>query len=341
MCAAQSAHRNLSMVLDPRTDWKETETPGEAARVEALTAQLVSMQTAVSRTEGKGRALHRKQLHGLRATLEVPGDLPACARHGIFEHPRVFEALVRLSNGALKRQGDGIPDVRGVALKVLGVDGPSALGEGTTDCQDLLFINASRFSFPTGIDFLEFVVAMGRSPGAALWYMLRRYGFSAFGRLSALKKGLAKPFSGFATETFHSTNPLACGLYAMKLRLSPRAAPRPAVQPVDLAEDVAARLREGPLTFDLEAQFFVSETATPIENAEQDWAEADAPFVTLARLVVPPQDPGSTEGVTTARRCEDERFDPWRALQAHRPLGSVMRARKQAYFASAKGRDAG
>ncbi|MEI8259667.1 MAG: catalase, partial [Deltaproteobacteria bacterium] len=302
------------MLIEPRTDWKERETPGEAARVEALTAQLVSMQQTVSAAEGKGRALHRKQVLGLNATLEVLGDLPAHARHGIFESPGTRDALVRLSNGAAKRQGDAVPDVRGFALKVLGVEGPSALGSGTTDCQDILCINASRFAFPSGIDFLEFVVAMGRSPGAALWYMLGRYGFGAFGRLSALKKGISKPFSGFATETFHSTNPLACGAHAMKLRLSPTHGQAPGAQPLDLAEDVAARLRKGPLTFDLQAQFFVSEAATPIENADQDWAEADAPFVTVARLVLPQQDPASAEGRATAARCEGERFDPWRAL---------------------------
>jgi hypothetical protein len=259
---------------------------------------------------------------------------------GLFARPGSYEGLVRISNGAAVRQDNTVPDVRGFALKVLGVEGDSALGSGRTDCQDFLFINASRFAFATGIEFLELVVALGRGQGAVVWHMLKRYGLSALGRLAALKKGISKPFSGFATETLHTTNPIACGSYAMKLRLVPTHG-QPAKIPLgDPAEDMTVRLRQGDLSYDLQAQFFVSEAETPIENAAQDWSESQAPFLTLARVLLPQQNVDSDVGKSLAERCEKERFDPWRALVVHRPLGSVMRARRAAYFPSAKARGA-
>ena len=76
-------------------------------------------------------------------------------------------------------------------------------------------------------------------------------------------------------------------------------------------------------------------TVTPIEDVTVPWPEAAAPFVTVARLTVPAQDPAAM-----AAEIEAARFDPWTALVEHRPLGEIMRARKAAYFASTQGRGA-
>ena len=56
------------------------------------------------------------------------------------------------------------------------------------------------------------------------------------------------------------------------------------------------------------------------------------PYLPVGRLVAAPQDAYSPE----RRVYVDEvlSFDPWHALEAHRPLGNIMRARKLAYAAS-------
>ncbi len=104
-----------------------------------------------------------------------------------------------------------------------------------------------------------------------------------------MTKELFRSFSGFATETFFSAAPIRWGGYAAKVRLMPdqrsrRVAP-PTDLPTDLAGDMADRLREGPVTYALQAQFFVSEEVTPIENGRVDWPEEVAEFVTMARKV--------------------------------------------------------
>ena len=95
------------------------------------------------------------------------------------------------------------------------------------------------------------------------------------------------------------------------------------------------RLAAGPLYWNLELQFFVDETTTPIEDSSRSWPDPETPIVTVARLTLPQQ------GVdATAAEAEAAKFDPWSGLATHRPLGEVMRARKVAYFESQKGRSA-
>ena len=69
-----------------------------------------------------------------------------------------------------------------------------------------------------------------------------------------------------------------------------------------------------------------------------DWPEDVAPYVTVGRLKLLPQDPASAEGRALAEAIEAAAFDPWIALAEHRPLGEVMRARKVVYFRSQQGR---
>ena len=67
----------------------------------------------------------------------------------------------------------------------------------------------------------------------------------------------------------------------------------------------------------------------PIEVADKVWPEDKSPWQTVARITVEPQDTYSD-----ARQLfVDERlsFNPWHALEAHRPLGGVMRSRLKAY----------
>lgn len=90
------------------------------------------------------------------------------------------------------------------------------------------------------------------------------------------------------------------------------------------------RLRARPLTYAFELQFFVDEASTPIEDGSVDWPEAVAPFVSVARLTLPKQDPPGA----FAEQVEAATFDPWAALLDHRPLGELMRARKVVYYAS-------
>jgi hypothetical protein len=70
--------------------------------------------------------------------------------------------------------------------------------------------------------------------------------------------------------------------------------------------------------WELRAQLCTDLQAMPIEDASTVWPEDQRPYLPAARITAAGQD------------------SPWHELAAHQPLGSVMRARKQTYLASAR-----
>lgn len=318
------------VVAEPSTDWREVILPGEAERHERQGVAFAEMQGHKDERFGTGRALHRKQIAALRATLEVAGDLPAHAKQGIFSIASKYDVWIRLSNGGFNRAPDSTPDIRGFSIKILGVTGQAALG-GEAVSQDFAMINHERFSSPTSEDFTTIVTTGASTPGKILLGLLKNP--RLIPKLKHVQAALKEPFSGFATQDFFTAAPIAFGPYAVRVKL---AAASTEVNPTasdDWAADIYQRLDQGPLSCDLQVQFFTDEQHTPIEDASVNW---DAPYLTVGRLMIPRQhaDAGFGEEVEAAK------FDPWNALVDHRPLGEVMRARKVAYFASQQHRSA-
>lgn len=324
----------------PAIDWHEVIAPDEARRHAQHAERFAELQRRKSAVHGQGRALHRKQLAAAQGTLEVLNGLPSWAAHGLFASHGLHEVWVRLSNGGMERASDRTPDIRGFSLKVFGVQGESALGQGQALSQDFTLINQEKFAFPNSGEFVDFVMAASRGQGALLRHLIKRYGWlGAIRRMAGLLKSVGRPFGGFATETFFSALPLASGPYAVRVRMVPaesngRAHPQ---AKEDWGADFSRRLGEGALHWDLQLQPFTREEDTPIENASVDWP---TPYLTVARLMLPRQDLSGAAGQALAAKVEAAAFDPWQALAAHRPLGEVQRARRVVYFESQKGRKA-
>jgi hypothetical protein len=318
------------------TDWAERIAPDEAERHALAAARLVDVQRDRDAQYGSGRTLHRKQTAALRGRLSVHGELPDWARFGLFARAGVYECWVRLSNGSMNRSSDAKADVRGLAIKVFGVEGASALGEPETLAQDFLLINQSAFAYPNSQEFVDFVVAAAGGKGRLVAYLMKRHGiFGGMNRVKALAARVKAPFAGYAHAPMYSAAPIACGPYAVRVRLAPdpgNGAPDP-VASRNWGADVTQRLARQPLHWSLQLQPFINERDTPIEDASVDWP---TPYETVATLELPPQ----AVDEALAKRCEAVAFDPWQALAAHRPLGELMRARKVIYFESQRERSA-
>ena len=323
----------------PSTDWAEDVADDEAQRFEHYAALFTKIQAERSRRWGTGRALHRKQLAVAHGTLEVLDGLPLYARHGLFAAPRDYEVCVRLSNGGFDRAKDSTPDIRGFALRVLGVRGESALG-GPASTQDFTLINQEAFAFRGSDEFVAFALAASQGGSALLRHAVRRYGvIGGPVRLSKMLRSVSRAFGGFANEMLYSAVPMANGPYAVRVRLVPAESNGPPVAGAwrDWAADFHGRLARHPLHWDLQLQYFASEKLTPIEDASVNWP---TPYSTVARLMLPQQDADTDEAKDLARELEGSSFDPWHALAEHRPLGDVQRARKVVYFASQQQRGA-
>ncbi len=317
-------------MTEPSTEWRDVVLAGEAERHEAQAKEFAEMQGRKDDKFGAGRALHRKQLAALRATVTVPGDLPAYAKQGIFSMANKYDAWIRLSNGGFNRAPDHVPDIRGFSIKVLGVSGRAALG-GEAVTQDFALINHERFSSATSEDFTKVVTTGGSTPGKIALRLLKNPGMIP--QLKTVSGALKEPFSGFATQDFFTAAPIAYGPYAVRVKLAAASGEAKPAASQDWAADIYGRLENGPLNYDLQVQFFSGEEQTPIEDASINW---QAPYLTVARLSIPRQLPDPAFG----EEVEAARFDPWNAVAEHRPLGEVMRARKVAYFASQQHRSA-
>jgi hypothetical protein len=94
------------------------------------------------------RGQHAKGTGGVRARFEVEEGRPEETRFGIFKETRTYDAIVRFSNGVGRIQPDTKKDARGMAIKVLGVEGPRALDEEHDHTsQDFVMINFPVFAF--------------------------------------------------------------------------------------------------------------------------------------------------------------------------------------------------
>lgn len=330
----------MALDLTPSTQWQENIAADEAQRFVTYGRQFAAIQARKSKKYGKGRALHRKQLTAAKGSLEVLADLPEFARQGLFAAPGTYEAWVRLSNGGMDRAPDRTPDIRGFALRVLGVKGESALGNGPAVSQDFALINQEVFGFSSSAEFVAFVVAASQGTGTLVKHLFRSYGlFGGPARLVKLIGTMGKPFGGFAVEPFFSAAPIACGPYAVRVRIVPTASNGAATPGAkqDWGADFSNRLRGQSLHWDVQLQPYVDAQRTPIEDASVNWP---SPYTTVARLTLPQQDSASAQGQALTAQVESAVFDPWQALAAHRPLGDVQRARKVVYFESQKGRGA-
>jgi len=333
-------------VTAPSTAWKEVKRDGEDALFETYAQTLAAVQAKVAETSGTThRALHAKKHVGLRADLEVLGDLPEHARHGLFATPKTYPCYVRLSNGDPKNRNDKKPDVRGFAIKVVGVPGKkiiSGLEDAVT--QDFLTIPSRALGVEDVHEFMAFF-AMAQNPATLVPKMFFRFGpIRAVRMLASFAKNAKAPASLFAIPYF-SGAAIQCGPYAAQISFAPRAASHdsqttPGASRDALREEAIARVQRGSVELDVRLQFFVDEAKTPIERHSVIWQESDAPFVTVARVTIPKQDATSTEGKRVDELIEKLSFDPWHALVEHKPLGNVMRARNVAYRVSTQARRA-
>jgi hypothetical protein len=337
----------------PTTSWREIIANDEDERFLRFAEQLRDLQKKKRATNADGvtlRGLHGKGHVGVDAELEVLANVPEHAHHGLFAEPKKYAAYARFSNGNGAVQHDRKGDVRGFAFKVLGVPGKKiikGLEDATT--QDFLLIQSSATPFRTPDEFVAFVRAAAGAPSAHVFKLARSVGIRrAVQILKRLAAGApAMKVATLAGRSYFSALPILVGPYAVRYALTPLQAtdvPLPSARKNErarsadyLRDDLVKRLQQGPLAWDMKLQFFENETRTPIEDASVDW---DTKYVTVARLTLPQQDPTTAEGIAKTKLVESLSFDPWHALEAHRPLGAMMRARRHAYFASIQERGA-
>ena len=308
---------------------QETIPPQEAADVQAL---IERMRTLMS-TRDKGAAAQKRdvhmKMHGLvRAEFTVAANLPPDLRVGLFARPATYKAWVRYSNAASYADADIARDIRGMAIKVMGVPGRKVLeSQADADTQDFMVVSA--FNFPARnaaeIDALVANVVQG-SLWVKLMFLLTHLS-AAWVLFTTMVKN-----ANMLQIRYCSVVPYLFGSHAVKYVATPRLAEPdelPSSPSADfLRERLVEQLAQGDAVFDFAVQFQRDEACMPLDDPFRVWSLELSPPRKVATLRILPQS-FDTEAVRTYG--ENLSFTPWHCLPEHRPLGALNRARKVVY----------
>ena len=344
---------NTAALAAPITYYPGLEEPekDEAETAASLTETMLKIsETTFADSKHAMRSVHAKSDGLLHGELVIADNLPPELRQGLFAEAGRYPVVMRLSTSPGDILDDKISTPRGLALKVIGVPGARLSDAPAQTSQDFVMVNGPAFQNANAKSFLSNVKllaattdkAEGFKKAASAIFRGTEKVIEALGGESAKIKGMGgHPQTHPLGETFYTQVPLRYGDYVAKVSVAPASANLKALTdaPVDL-DDAPNGLREAVVSFfsaqsgdwELRVQLCRNLESMPIEDASAVWPEDQSPYITVARIHVAQQDAWSD---TASPREEDAlAFNPWNALDAHRPLGSINRVRKPVYAGS-------
>jgi hypothetical protein len=294
-----------------------------------VTSEFIAfLETASLRRAGSGRVRRFNQGRAagcVTAEFTVLDDLPPEHRVGLFAEPRTYSAAIRFANASSATDRD--KDVRGMSIAVAQVPGENLTAGKTT--QDFVLNSHPVMVAPDTREFMALLQAMEAGGLKRILHLVRHPAQARIG-LAARQQP-----SCHLDIPYWSTTPYLFGPgRAVKYLARPcsdRTSPKPS-DPTDtyLSDALRAHLTQADACFDFLIQFQVDAERTPIEDATVEWQEQDSPFHRVGRIRIPRQ---SVDDPARNEACEASAFSPWHSLPAHRPLGSMNRARRDIYRA--------
>jgi hypothetical protein len=221
---------------------------------------------------------------------------------------------------------------------VIGVGGEKVIpGMETAVTQDFLAIRTPVTPVRDAEEFIKLLRA-AQTPALLPIRLIGSLGFSrAIQVIKSALAGFRLPTAPLAATAYYTALPSQLGPFAVEYVIRPHDPVTVTTKAIDLGAELAARLKDKPVVYDLCVKFYESEKATPIEDASVEWK---GELVPVARLTLPAQDIASPRGKAIAEYVEKAAFDPWHCRKDMKPLGNVMRARNHAYRASTEARGA-
>lgn len=326
--------------------------PDEAETIQEIIATMADIQRKTYQSQNHAiRSVHAKGHAVLSGKLEVYDNLPPYLAQGFFAKPGTYDIIARIST----QPGDVLPDSvstpRGISIKVQGVEGQHLPGADELTTQDFIVVNSPVFpqklkDFLSGLKRFDALTNKAGGFKEVFSKALRAAGEvvesvtgSDEGVMAGMGGQLAKHPMG---DTYYSQGAFLYGDYMAKFALTPVSPNLTALKGQDIdvdSEDDALRhlLKDFFATNGGEWEFGVQLSTDiekmPVEDASVEWPEDESPYLTVGKVTFDPQDAWTPEKVAVV---EDKMyFSPWHGLAAHRPLGSIQRARNATYKASA------
>lgn len=302
------------------------------------------------------RQVHAKSHGCVWGEFTVAQNIPETMRFGIFSTVKTYPIWVRFSNasGPLSQgqlQSDTLPDGRGMAIKLMQVEGKKVLDDEQST-QDFVFINNPFFFVRDAQGYVRLAeAATGKLAAESVAY--------EFGILQQM--GGKKTRNPLRIQ-YWSATPFRLGSNAVKLSAKPHliddlSAPVPEsenylreamVNYLTLEKKAESRrvfttgvppvdgeLFKTDAYFDFMIQLQPGDDPKLVEDPTIPWDETVSPYIKVATIKLPAQEFDPPE-----RKQFDQSlsFTPWHTLPEHEPLGSVNQARLKLYQTIAKNR---
>jgi len=285
------------------------------------------------------RDFHSKTHGCIAAIFQVAPDLPVEYRYGVFAlgdgKSRELKAVVRFSNGVRDPGADRIPNIRGMAIKVvLPPELQQTNEDGTTiETQDFLLADFNVNLLKDAEESYYFYRAEAANrPQTYLFGNLRAFAIGWLGSIGQLTLDV------FDVEYFSQTpyrlGPRQACKYLAKPSEKPARKNVSTVRPDYLREQMSTRLLDAgqnPISFDFCVQRQMHPLRQPIENAAFRWDDQESKPLKVATIVLKPDEVIAFSSPEHQWHAELLSFTPKNALREHAPLGGLNRLRVAVY----------
>ncbi|KAL0490798.1 hypothetical protein AKO1_009612 [Acrasis kona] len=283
------------------------------------------------------RGTHIKSQAIVKGTITILDDLPTPFRQGLFATSGTHPLIMRYANEPSDLIDDRITAPRGVGMKIFNVPGKKLISEDS-QTQDFSFNNAPV------IELTDINVNL------EIQKLREKYSDQPEKLKAAVatRRDAARQLAPFQlpnihllAHTFYSQAAYRYGDFVCKFSIVPTLQKQKELQNKKVTNDHSPNvLREwaseyfsvNSAEYDFRIQLCTDLYLMPVEDASVEWPESVSPYVTVARINIPPQETFSDE-----RRVfweEKIKIDPWAGLEEHCPLGSINRLRRQVYETS-------
>jgi len=305
----------------------------EAAIAEILKIIKVNLRKQFPAGQGDMRRDAHPKHHGaVRAELVVEPNLPPELALGVFRSARSYPAWVRFSNGSGMVQADHLRDGRGIAIKLMDVDGPKLMSDEART-QDFLFINHDVFAVKDASDYVELFRIIERD-GAPTKFFLSANPFKWHLKELANANKIRVQVSNMLTLQYFTMTPYLMGDTPAKFSMRPQVLSNTGA-PANSAPDylrhvMAEQLGRESVAFDFMVQLQTDPRSMPVEDPRIRWEPARAPWRKVATLRITSQ---TFDSPAQLQFAEDLSYSPWHSVPEHQPLGGVNRCRRVIYQA--------
>ncbi|GAA3754601.1 catalase family protein [Flavobacterium ginsengiterrae] len=301
------------------------------------------------------RDAHAKSHGILKGELQIYDNLPSHLAQGLFSSAKTYPIIVRFSTA----QGSIVPDkmsaFRGMAIKIIGVEGTKLLPElSDALTQDFLLVNYPVIPTGTIKEYLKMQEGLESqaNSGELFQKVAQKAAVGVQNVLAAVgladsTNELSAPGPHILGDTYFSMAALRFGDYVAKINIQPLSenVKELAGKKIDheiidqdenafLTKIIKDFFKNQTASYEMSAQLCTDLEIMPVEDGSVQWPEDKSPYQPVARITFRPQETFSPE-----RRVYGDdvlSFNPFHCLPAHRPLGNIMRVRKLAYETSSR-----